>query len=102
MIFYISGAITGTEGYLDHFKRAEELIKYKGYEAINPAEIDELLPKSFSHDDYMDICMAELKKCSGIYMLSNWKDSEGAQQEFEYAFNLGYIIAFEDGKGEIH
>ena len=102
MIYFISGPISGTEGYLDHFKRAEELIKYKGHEAINPAEIGELLPKSFEHEDYMDICMAELKKCTGIYMLSGWKDSKGAVEEFEYALNLGYVIAFEDGKGDIH
>ena len=38
--------------------------------------------------------MVELKKCDAIYMLSDWKESEGAQAEFHFAKAIGKRIFF--------
>lgn len=100
MKIYISGPITGTRGYMEKFKRAEDLLEHKGMTAINPAEINAGLPDDSTHDEYMAVSMTLLSLCSGIYMLSGWRESKGALEEFNYAVDKGYAIWFEEGKGD--
>ena len=87
MRVYISGAITGRPAneYKEQFGAAEQKIWDEGNETINPARLDHICPDSFSHDDYMDICIPLLKKCDAIYMLEGWEASSGAREEYKYA-----------------
>jgi hypothetical protein len=85
MIVYISGAITNDKHYRRKFAKAEKRLRKRGFEVINPAKIGDLMPKSFSHRDYMDIDLELLKKADAIYMLKGWHFSIGATVEFMYA-----------------
>ena len=67
---YISGAITGTVGYLERFSIAEEKLKTLGYH----------------------------KMCDGIYMIPGWEDSRGAKLEYTYARCVDMVV-IEEGDG---
>lgn len=89
---YISGAISSLT-YLDayeNFEKVEHKLKSIGITNIfNPMkEIDQML----DYDAQMDICEENLRKCSIIILIENWKQSKGAKQEFMWANQLGLQI----------
>ena len=91
MKIYIAGKITGLKNYKKVFnKKEKELIK-QGYTVMNPS----ILPCGFTHKEYMRICFSMIYACDYVYMLSNWKQSEGAMMEFEYAKQRDKIIFIE-------
>lgn len=94
---YISGPITGDEGYMQHFAKAESELRSANYETINPARVNRPLPETLTHSEYMEVSIAMLGICDGIYMLSGWEESKGATIEFEYAFSRQLPIMFEGG-----
>ena len=89
--YYISGAITNNPNYKSDFERAEMWLKLQGYEVINPCKV----PYQLSHAEFMKIDLALLELCDGIYMLSNWKQSNGAKTELAVAKALGKKVKFE-------
>lgn len=91
-MIYISGKITGTDNYLDKFHEAEIQLDRK--DVINPAKVNAQLPK-VSYDQYMEMAMCMLKMCNEIYMLKDWKDSNGAVLEYTYAKMHDYNIIFQ-------
>ena len=99
---YISGAVTGTMDYMSRFSRAEEQLKAQGFEVINPAAVNAVLPRSTSYGEYMDMSRLMLSFCRSIYMLNGWEHSCGAKQEFARAVLDGKKIYFEkDGLPEV-
>lgn len=97
MRIYISGKITGTDDYIQRFTRAEVqlLVEHENAEIINPATYNQQLPKTYTHDEYMTVCMALLSTCDTIYMLEGWEQSPGARAECEYAMFNNYKIISE-------
>ena len=89
---YISGAITGTEDYLERFEAAEKKLTEAGYSVINPAKINSFLPVDTTHKQYMDMSLTMLSMCNHIYMLKGWEESPGANQEYGYALAKGMTI----------
>ena len=102
MRIYISGPITGRDRqkYLHHFIREEMKIKAEGHETLNPATMNMLMPHGSTHEDYMKVSIAELSICDAIYLLDDWKDSEGAWEEFTYAVLHNMPIFYESKKEE--
>lgn len=95
---YISGKISGLnfQEYRDRFLLAEVKLLAAGHKVINPVNIGMLLPIDTSWHEYMRADIIQLMSCDTIYMLSNWKDSEGARIEKELAENMGYDIMYEN------
>ena len=91
MRYYISGAITNNPNHKVDFERAEMWLKSQGYEVINPCK----LPYKLSYAEYMKVALLLLEMCDGIYMLSNWEQSNGAKTELVVAKALGKKIKFE-------
>lgn len=89
MRIYISGAITGTSGYLYRFAEVEKMFTNKGFTVINPAKVCSKLPNSLSHEEYMHICLPMLDLCDLIYMIPGWEESKGARRELGYAIRRG-------------
>lgn len=89
---YISGPITGTDGYYKKFLNAEIHLRGQGYDIINPAEITSSMPKDLPWDAYMDMTLPLLKYCDAIYSLKGWQQSTGARMEREYAIRIGLKI----------
>lgn len=100
MRVYISGPITKDKGHYQKFLNAEHKLKEAGCEVINPARIGKILPKSFSHGEYMDIDLTLMGKCDAIYMLKGWNTNTGAKNEFSFAKELGLKAMYEGPKNE--
>lgn len=94
MKIYISGKITGTTDYKERFARAEEMLKSRGHEVVNPCHIDdggETKPWEW----YMKRCIPLLTECDGIYLLKGWSESRGARLEWMVAKGLGMNVLTE-------
>lgn len=89
---YISGPITGTKDYVMRFAEAEAKLEKMGFSVFNPARVNAELPENLGHEEYMEISMAMLGMCDGIYMLNGWRDSRGACREYGYAMGKGLRI----------
>lgn len=102
MKIYISGAVTGTDDYLERFAEAEIQLKAQGFEVINPTAVNALLPRSTSYGEYMAMSRLLLGFCDCVFMLNGWENSRGAKQEFAWAVLTDKKIYFEkDGLPEV-
>ena len=95
---YISGPVSNKEpakvlANKALFMVAEERLKAKGYEVINPCTLDHT--NSVTWTGYMRVDIKELKKCDIIYMLKGWFFSKGAGIEFDYASRHNFEIIYE-------
>lgn len=97
MKIYISGSISNNPNYKEDFERAEDYIfnNMPNAEVINPALVNGFLPKSTTHEEYMRMSFCMLDMADAILMISNWKTSCGASQEYGYALAKDKIILFE-------
>lgn len=90
---YIAGKITGFPQYKEKFQSAEHMLgDIWGMSPMNPAR----LPQGFSWDEYMHICFSMIDVCEYVFFLNNWKESQGAIKEYEYAVKKGKKILFEE------
>lgn len=98
MKIYISGPITGKIGYMERFEEVEKKLMAAGLVPINPAKVNGQLPEGLSHSEYMKTSLAMLDMCEAVYMLDGWQESKGCGIEFEYAYEHGIAVYFENGR----
>ena len=91
MKLYLSGAITGTDDYMDRFLMAEKSLEVE-HTIINPAKVNAQLPSDTDYEDYMKMSFCMLDMCDGIYLLKGWEKSCGSNRELGYAMAKGKII----------
>lgn len=92
---YISGPITGCEDFEKKFIKAEEDLKKKGYDIVNPAYLAKVMPNA-RHEQYMNICIPLMDECNAIYLLEGWEWSHGASIEYGYALGRDMMV-FREG-----
>ena len=95
MKIYISGAITGTDDFMERFAKAENELTEKGYSVVNPARVNAQLPEDTTYEEYMKMCFCMLDICEVIYMLDGWSKSFGAIREYGYALANDMTIMLE-------
>ena len=91
MKLYLSGAITGTDDYMDRFSMAEKSLEVE-HTIINIAKVNAQLPSDTDYEDYMKMSFCMLDMCDGIYLLKGWEKSCGSNRELGYAMAKGKII----------
>lgn len=91
MKLYLSGAITGTDDYMDRFSMAEKSLEAE-HTIINPANVNAQLPSDTNYEDYMKMSFCMIDMCDGIYLLKGWEKSCGSNRELGYAMAKGKII----------
>ena len=98
---FISGKITGEPIYKCLFKFNEVLLYIMGLEkedriieTANPLYLKGI-HFGISHKEAMEICLEALKDCSHIYMLKDWKESEGAKIEHQFALDNNIKIIYQ-------
>lgn len=87
MRVYISGPITGVSDYLEKFNAAEEELKAKGYEVINPAKLNSIMPETLTYEEFMKFDYEYLEICDAIYLLKGWNMSSGSKLELNHYLN---------------
>lgn len=92
---YISGPISNCEDFEKKFHKAEEDLKKKGYEVVNPSLLGAVMPNA-THEQYMNICIPLMDECNAIYLLEGWDLSHGASIEYGYALGRDMLI-FREG-----
>ena len=97
MRIYISGQISNLEksDYMERFAKAEKELTEQGYSVVNPAKVNAQLPGDTTYEEYMRMCFCMLDMADAIFMISNWKTSCGASQEYGYALAKDMIIMHE-------
>ena len=101
MKVYISGKIgekVVSEATRQKFAKAEEMLKAKGYEVFNPTtsgygkladeKVREAMLQGKKTDWYQEILKLDLDAlsfCDGIYLLKDYKESDGARIEYDFA-----------------
>ena len=95
MKIYISGAITGTDNYMERFAKAEKELTEQGYSVVNPVKVNAQLPEDTTYQEYMKMSFCMLDMCDSIYMLQGWENSCGANREYGYAMAKDMIIMHE-------
>lgn len=92
MIVYISGAIQNSEKpYKEKFQEAHLHLETLGHSVLDPS----FLPSDLPLLRYMPICLAMLEQADAIYMLSDFRNSEGSMLELDYAMYQGKKVLFE-------
>ena len=91
---YIAGPMTGYVNHnFDAFNRAAEHLRSKGYNVVNPAELDSGLSqeelRKTPHHVFMRRDIDILLGCDLIYLLPGWDHSTGATLEFAVANGCG-------------
>lgn len=92
MKIYISGPITGTDDYLDRFRKVEEELTGQGHMVYNPAHANSFMPEGTNYEDYMKVSFCLLDMAEAIYMMDGWENSRGANREYGYALGKGKTI----------
>lgn len=80
------------------FSAAAKELRDRLFSVLNPAE----LPDGMPVDRYMPICLAMVQAADTVYVLNNWKNSNGARIEVQYARYQGKNLVFQEWKNEIH
>lgn len=94
---YISGAITGTDDFMERFGKAQKELEGQGYSVMNPALVNSNMPSDTTYGEYMKMDFAMLDICQTIYLLNGWEKSVRANREREYAIREGKHIVKQDG-----
>lgn len=100
MRVYLSGAITGTDDFMERFREAEDRLANEGMSVMNPAHAVSYMPEDTEYEEYMKLSFCLLDMCEGIYMMDGWEKSCGANREYGYALAAGKTVMFEKGMGK--
>jgi hypothetical protein len=98
MKIYISGKITGLnyqEARLKFFEAAKHCYYVYKAEVCNPIQLVHY-DENKIWQNYMKEAVIYLCQCDTIYMLDDWKNSDGAIIEHDLAKKLGYEIIYQN------
>ena len=93
-VIYIAGKITGDYNYKDKFKKAEIYLRELGFSVFNPANF----PFGLEYESYLKICKSIIEEVDFIYVLKDFKDSEGAMIEIKHAERINKRIIYQDSE----
>lgn len=98
MIGYLSGPITGNLNYMQQFDRAASELAQAGYDVINPAALDRVIPTGrLSYDTIMNLDLELLALADYMVQLPGREDSKGCNRELGFAQARDIIVvSFQD------
>ena len=94
---FISGKITGENivNCMFKFKQAMLDKEIMDFELIINPLLHLDMYFGISHEEAMERCFNDLKTCTHIYMLTDWKESKGAKMENKFAKDNGIKIIYQ-------
>jgi hypothetical protein len=95
MRVYISGGMSGLPDFnFPAFHRAAADLRARGFEVVNPAELDAADASPKEWHEYLRRDIAQLVTCDAVCMLEGWERSKGARLERHIAIELGMQEVF--------
>lgn len=99
MRVYLSGLLSNGKseiiaGAVQKFREAENIVRDKGHEPVNPIDLHSECTHERNWDGYMVCDLGHLLKCEAIYMIPGWCHSKGARIEIAVARELGLTIIY--------
>lgn len=87
MRIYLAGPMTGYPDYnRKTFKSISGLLRDRGHEVINPAELPE--PATPAWEEYLKVALTQMLTCDLVAVIPGWELSAGACLEVEVAQRL--------------
>lgn len=99
MRVYISGKMRGLpeEESRKKFEAAQQYLIELGHDVVNPWISEKEKEKQcVEWCDYILYDLKIIKTCDALFMLDNWKESEGAKCEHAFASGRGMEILYEE------
>ena len=91
MKIYLSGKITDCSNYKEKFADIEKRLTALGHDVFNPC----IFPSFMDYEQYMSLDFLALSFMDAIFLMDNWKYSNGARREKLEAERLGLRILTE-------
>jgi hypothetical protein len=89
MTVYLSGPMTGLPLFnVPAFNAAAAELRARGFEVVNPAELDLADTAPMAWADYLRRDIPQLCRCDTIALLPGWEASKGARLEAHIAAEL--------------
>lgn len=79
---YISGKITGDDGWQEKFRAAQRALEADGWTVLSPLLLRDV---ALDYQDYLAIDYAMIGVCDAVAFLPDWEQSPGARAEFAVA-----------------
>ena len=102
MHIYIAGPMAGLPLYnFPAFFAAEEVLRSKGWEPINPARFNAVFgtePTGRLLDAVCESERAAIPHLDAIYLLKGWENSKGARRELEVALHHDLMVVVEESE----
>jgi len=97
---YIIGQIKGIpiDVAKANFKQIEKKLRDLGYEPINPM-VHLGIPDHWDYEQSRPHNIEALSKCEAVYIQSNWRKSDGSQDEIKQAMIQGKNLYYAESKG---
>ncbi len=100
-VVYVAGAFRAKTqwGIMQNVRHAEDAslrLWKRGYAVICPHTMTQHFQNECPDRLWLDGCLELLKRCDAIYVLDNWKESEGTQEELKLALKLGLKFYWEE------
>lgn len=96
---YIAGPMAGREhNNFDEFDAAEVKLTNDGWQAVNPADFDNVFgsnPEGKLLDAVMECERAVIPHLDAIYLLKGWNKSKGARRELLVALQHNLVVLME-------
>ena len=100
-LLFVSGAYAGDVE--KNIAKAEEVsigLIRAGFHVVTPhkntAGYEKYEDGVLNRKTWMDMCFNILMRCDAVYVMNNWKKSEGAKDEIAYAHKLGIPVIYEE------
>ena len=95
-VIFVSGPYRGNvESNIIKARRVAIALWQQGWAVFCPHTNTANFDGECSDDVWLKGDIEILKRCDAIYMMSTWKDSKGAEEEYRIALELGKEIIFQ-------
>lgn len=94
MKIYVAGPMTGLpQKNYPAFNDAASKLGARGYEPLNPVDVDKNLPGTpVEYDWYLRATMRMLTEADAVALLPGWRESTGANVEVQFAIACGMEV----------